>query len=153
MGDGNNVLHSLIEATALFDFHLRIATPKGSEPQEKFIHWARERGAHLTLIHDPPKAAQDAACIMTDTWVSMGQEFRACSYSIFSLIKSNEALMKLAKSDTFFMHCLSAHRGEEVVDSVIDGPHSVAFDKAENRLHAQKTILFWCLQDAFFSPQ
>ncbi|WP_375684790.1 ornithine carbamoyltransferase [Bartonella sp. AP1QHHD] len=153
MGDGNNVLHSLIEAAALFDFHLRIATPKGSEPQEKFIHWARERGAHLTLTHDPQKAAQDADCIMTDTWVSMGQEFRARSHSIFQPYQVNESLMKLAKSDALFMHCLPAHRGEEVVDSVIDGPHSVVFDEAENRLHAQKAILSWCLQDAFFSPQ
>ncbi|WP_375683445.1 ornithine carbamoyltransferase [Bartonella sp. AP3QHHD] len=153
MGDGNNVLHSLIEAAALFVFHLRIATPKGSEPQEKFIHWARERGAHLTLTHDPQKAAQDADCIMTDTWVSMGQEFRARSHSIFQPYQVNESLMKLAKSDALFMHCLPAHRGEEVVDSVIDGPHSVVFDEAENRLHAQKAILSWCLQDAFFSPQ
>ncbi|WP_419196337.1 ornithine carbamoyltransferase [Bartonella grahamii] len=153
MGDGNNVLHSLIEAAALFDFHLRIATPKGSEPQEKFIHWARERGAHLTLTHNPQKAAQDADCIMTDTWVSMGQEFRARSHSIFQPYQVNEVLMKLAKSDALFMHCLPAHRGEEVVDSVIDGPHSVVFDEAENRLHIQKAILSWCLQDAFFSPQ
>ncbi|WP_375696408.1 ornithine carbamoyltransferase [Bartonella sp. AP331QHHD] len=153
MGDGNNVLHSLIEAAALFGFHLRIATPKGSEPQEKFIHWARERGAHLMLTHDPQKAAQDADCIMTDTWVSMGQEFRARSHSIFQPYQVNESLMKLAKSDALFMHCLPAHRGEEVVDSVIDGPHSVVFDEAENRLHAQKAILSWCLQDAFFSPQ
>ncbi|WP_254473547.1 ornithine carbamoyltransferase [Bartonella sp. B1098] len=153
MGDGNNVLHSLIEAAALFDFHLRIATPKGSEPQEKFIDWARERGAHLTLTHNPQKAAQGADCIMTDTWVSMGQEFRARSRSIFQPYQVNEALMKLAKPDALFMHCLPAHRGEEVVDTVIDGPHSVVFDEAENRLHAQKAILSWCLQDAFFSPQ
>ncbi|WP_375671734.1 MULTISPECIES: ornithine carbamoyltransferase [unclassified Bartonella] len=153
MGDGNNVLHSLIEAAALFGFHLRIATPKGSEPQEQFVHWARERGAHLMLTHDPQKAAQDADCIMTDTWVSMGQEFRARSRSTFQPYQVNESLMKLAKSDALFMHCLPAHRGEEVVDSVIDGPHSVVFDEAENRLHVQKAILSWCLQDAFFSPQ
>ncbi|WP_375703154.1 ornithine carbamoyltransferase [Bartonella sp. AD13SXNS] len=153
MGDGNNVLHSLIEAAALFDFHLRIATPKGNEPQEKFIDWARERGACLTLTHNPQEAAQDADCIMTDTWVSMGQEFRARSHSIFQPYQVNEALMKLAKSDALFMHCLPAHRGKEVVDTVIDGPHSVVFDEAENRLHVQKAILSWCLQDAFFSPQ
>ncbi|UNF43168.1 ornithine carbamoyltransferase [Bartonella krasnovii] len=151
VGDGNNVLHSLIEAAALFGFHLRIATPKGSEPQEQFIHWAREWGAHLTLTHNPQKAAQDADCIMTDTWVSMGQEFRARSHSIFQPYQVNEALMKLAKPDALFMHCLPAHRGEEVVDTVIDGPHSVVFDEAENRLHVQKAILSWCLQDAFFS--
>ncbi|WP_175868430.1 ornithine carbamoyltransferase [Bartonella gabonensis] len=153
MGDGNNVLHSLIEAAALFGFRLRIATPEGSEPQEKFVHWARERGAHITLTHNPQEVAQDADCIMTDTWVSMGQEFRARSHSIFQPYQVNEALMKLAKSDALFMHCLPAHRGEEVVDTVIDGPHSVVFDEAENRLHAQKAILSWCLQDTFFSPQ
>ncbi|MET3588964.1 ornithine carbamoyltransferase [Bartonella silvatica] len=153
MGDGNNVLHSLIEAAALFGFHLRIATPKGSEPQKKFVHWAREHGAHITLTHNPQQAAKDADCIMTDTWVSMGQEFRARSRSIFQPYQVNDALMKLAKPDALFMHCLPAHRGEEVVDSVIDGVRSVVFDQAENRLHAQKAILSWCLQDTFFSPQ
>ncbi|WP_208435581.1 ornithine carbamoyltransferase [Bartonella phoceensis] len=153
MGDGNNVLHSLIEAAALFGFHLRIATPKGSEPQEKFVNWACERGAHITLTHDPQKAAKNADCIMTDAWVSMGQEFRAHNRSIFQPYQVNDALMKLAKPDALFMHCLPAHRGEEVVDSVIDGVHSVVFDEAENRLHAQKAILSWCLQDTFFSSQ
>ncbi|WP_442864041.1 ornithine carbamoyltransferase [Bartonella sp. 220B] len=153
MGDGNNVLHSLIEAAALFGFHLRIATPKGNEPQEKFVHWARERGAHITLTNDPQKAAKDADCIMTDTWVSMGQEFRARSHSVFQPYQVNEALMKLAKPNALFMHCLPAHRGEEVVDAVIDGTHSVVFDEAENRLHAQKAILAWCLQDALFPSQ
>lgn len=154
MGDENNkVLHSLIKAVALFYFHLCMAISKGSKSQEQFIHWVRERGAHLTLPHNPQKAAQDADCIMTDTWGSMGQEFRARSHSIFQPYQVNEAFMKLAKSDALFMHCLPAHRGEEVVDTVIDGPHSVVFDEAENRLHAQKAILSWCLQDAFFSSQ
>ncbi|AQX19133.1 ornithine carbamoyltransferase [Bartonella sp. CDC_skunk] len=152
MGDGNNVLHSLIEATALFNFHLHIATPQGSEPQEKYINWARERGAHIMLTHNPQKAAENVDCIITDTWVSMGQEFRAQNYSIFQPYQVNEALMACAKPDALFMHCLPAHRGEEVVDAVIDGPHSVVFDEAENRLHAQKAILSWCLQDAFFQP-
>ncbi|GAA5096995.1 ornithine carbamoyltransferase [Bartonella acomydis] len=153
MGDGNNVLHSLIEAAALFHFHLRIATPKGCEPQEKFIHWARERGAHITLTHNPQKAAKNADCVITDTWFSMGQEFRAHNHSIFQPYQVNEALMELAKPEALFMHCLPAHRGEEVVDTVIDGAHSVVFDEAENRLHAQKAILAWCLQDTFFSSQ
>ncbi len=90
---------------------------------------------------------------MIDTWGSIGQEFRACSYSIFQPYQVNAALMKLAKPDVLFMHCLPSHRGEEVVDTVIDGLHSVVFYEAENRLHAQKAILSWCLQDAFFSPQ
>nr|WP_196793122.1 ornithine carbamoyltransferase [Bartonella birtlesii] len=153
MGDGNNVLHSLIEATALFNFHLRLATPKGNEPQEKYVNWACERGANIVLTNNPQEAAKDADCIITDTWFSMGQEFRARSHSIFQPYQVNEDLMKLAKPDALFMHCLPAHRGEEVVDSVIDGPQSVVFDEAENRLHVQKAILSWCLQDAFFSPQ
>lgn len=153
VGDGNNVLHSLIEAATLFDFHLHIATPKGNEPQEKFVHWARERGAHITLTQNPKRAAQDADCIITDTWVSMGQEFRARNHSIFKPYQVNETLMQLAKPNALFMHCLPAHRGEEVVDAVIDGPHSVVFDEAENRLHTQKAILAWCLQDPFFSSQ
>ncbi|ABM44913.1 ornithine carbamoyltransferase [Bartonella bacilliformis str. Heidi Mejia] len=151
VGDGNNVLHSLIEATALFDFHLRFATPQGSEPQARYINWARERGAHITCTHNPQETVENADCIITDTWISMGQEFRARNHSIFQPYQVNEALIKLAKPDALFMHCLPAHRGEEVVDSVIDGPHSVVFDEAENRLHIQKAILSWCLQDAFFS--
>lgn len=146
MGDGNNVLHSLIEAAALFDFALKIATPEGSEPQQRYIDWARAKGGDIELTHDAAKAAKDADCIVTDTWVSMGQEFRARENIVFMPYQVNEELMALAKPDALFMHCLPAHRGEEVVDSVIDGPHSVVFDEAENRLHAQKAILKWCLE-------
>ena len=146
MGDGNNVLHSFIEASALFKFNLRIATPKGSEPQQKYIDWARQNGANIVLTNNAEEAARNADCIVTDTWVSMGQEFRARGHSVFQPYQVNEALMNLAKPDALFMHCLPAHRGEEVVDAVIDGPHSVVFDEAENRLHAQKAVLEWCLQ-------
>ncbi|WP_297326656.1 ornithine carbamoyltransferase [uncultured Bartonella sp.] len=146
MGDGNNVLHSLIEASALFNFKLKIATPKGSEPQQKYVDWARQHGADILLTNDAKEAAKNADCIVTDTWVSMGQEFRARGRSVFQPYQVNEALMDLAKPDALFMHCLPAHRGEEVVDAVIDGPHSVVFDEAENRLHAQKAVLEWCLQ-------
>jgi len=145
MGDGNNVLHSLIEAAALLKFQLRIAVPEGSEPQRKYIDWARERGGDIQLAHQPQEAAKNADCIVTDSWVSMGQEFRARSKSVFMPYQVNEDLMSLARPDALFMHCLPAHRGEEVVDGVIDGPHSVVFDEAENRLHAQKAILKWCL--------
>jgi len=145
MGDGNNVLHSLIEAAALLKFQLRIAVPEGSEPQCKYLDWARDAGGDIQLTHQPQEAARDADCIVTDSWVSMGQEFRARSKSIFMPYQVNEELMALARPDALFMHCLPAHRGEEVVDSVIDGPHSVVFDEAENRLHAQKAILKWCL--------
>lgn len=146
MGDGNNVLHSLIEASALFNFKLKIATPQGSEPQQKYIDWARQHGADITLTYNAQEAAKNADCIVTDTWVSMGQEFRARGRNVFEPYQVNEALMKLAKPDALFMHCLPAHRGEEVVDAVIDGSHSVVFDEAENRLHAQKAVLAWCLQ-------
>ena len=146
MGDGNNVLHSLIEASALFGFKLKIATPEGSEPQQKYVDWARQHGGDIMLTNDPQEAAKDVDCIVTDTWVSMGQEFRARGKNVFIPYQVNDALMKLAKPDALFMHCLPAHRGEEVVDDVIDGPHSVVFDEAENRLHAQKAVLEWCLQ-------
>ncbi|AQS41867.1 MAG: Ornithine carbamoyltransferase [Candidatus Tokpelaia hoelldobleri] len=146
VGDGNNVLHSLIEASALFGFSLRIATPEGSEPQAKYLDWARENGGSVTLTTDPATAVRDADCVVTDTWVSMGQEFRARGSGIFLPYQVNEALMALARPDALFMHCLPAHRGEEVVDAVIDGPQSVVFDEAENRLHAQKAILNWCME-------
>jgi len=146
VGDGNNVLHSLIEAAALFNFSLRIATPEGSEPQKKFMSWARAKGSDVTWTIDAHAAVHNADCIVTDTWVSMGQEFRARGHNVFLSYQVNEELMALAKPDALFMHCLPAHRGEEVVDAVIDGPHSVVFDEAENRLHAQKAILNWCLE-------
>lgn len=146
MGDGNNVLHSMMEAAALFNFKIRVATPQGSEPQQKYVDWARKHGADIVLTHDAQEAAKDVDCIVTDTWVSMGQEFRARGRNVFQPYQVNEDLMKLAKPDALFMHCLPAHRGEEVVDAVIDGPHSVVFDEAENRLHAQKAVLEWCLQ-------
>ncbi|RCL01103.1 MAG: ornithine carbamoyltransferase [Candidatus Tokpelaia sp. JSC188] len=146
IGDGNNVLHSLIEAAVLFDFSLKIATPKGSEPQKKFIDWAHSKNGDISWTADAFTAARNADCIVTDTWVSMGQEFRARDHNVFFPYQVNEKLMALAKPDALFMHCLPAHRGEEVVDSVIDGPHSVVFDEAENRLHAQKAILVWCLE-------
>ncbi|EJF91226.1 ornithine carbamoyltransferase [Bartonella tamiae] len=147
MGDGNNILHSLIEAAALFKFNIHIATPAGSEPEQRYVSWARERGAHIFLTHNPQEAANNVDCIVTDTWVSMGQEFRARGNRVFKPYCVDEALMQHAKPDALFMHCLPAHRGEEVVDAVIDGPHSVVFDEAENRLHAQKAILAWCLND------
>lgn len=145
-GDGNNVLHSFIEAAAQFDFRLNIATPAGSEPEQKYLDWARERGAKIVSTEDPALAAQGSDCIVTDTWVSMGQEDNARGNNIFMPYQVNAALMAKANHDALFMHCLPAHRGEEVTDEVIDGHQSVVFDEAENRLHAQKAILTWCLQ-------
>lgn len=143
-GDGNNVLHSLIEASARFGFRLNIAVPEGSEPREDFIDWANANGGRVSLLRSPGEAVSGADCVITDTWVSMGQEHKARGHNVFTPYQVNEELMALAARDALFMHCLPAHRGEEVTDAVIDGPHSVVFDEAENRLHAQKAILTWC---------
>jgi ornithine carbamoyltransferase len=145
IGDGNNVVHSLLEASARFSFNLRIAVPEGSEPEGKYVDWARANGGDVTIMRSPQDAADQADCIMTDCWVSMGQEHRARGQNVFLPYQVNADLMQKAKSDALFMHCLPAHRGEEVTDDVIDGPHSVVFDEAENRLHAQKAVLAWCL--------
>ncbi|MCP1198612.1 ornithine carbamoyltransferase [Notoacmeibacter sp. MSK16QG-6] len=144
-GDGNNVTHSLIEGAARFGYALSIATPAGSEPQERFVEWARSQGAQIELTDDPQQAVDGADCVVTDTWVSMNQEHRARGHNVFQRYQVNDDLMAQAKSDALFMHCLPAHRGEEVTDEVMDGPQSVVFDEAENRLHAQKAILHWCL--------
>lgn len=144
-GDGNNVLHSLVEGSARFGYRLNMAVPLGSEPQDKFLNWARNNGGEVLLCHEPEQAVAGAHCVVTDTWVSMNQEHRARGHNVFQPYQVNEALMNQAAPDALFMHCLPAHRGEEVTDEVIDGPQSVVFDEAENRLHAQKSILAWCL--------
>ncbi len=148
MGDGNNVLHSLMEAAARFEFGVNIATPEGSEPKAQFVDWARANGARIHATTDPDEAAAGVDCIVTDTWVSMGQEAHARGHNVFMPYQVNERLMARADPRALFMHCLPAHRGEEVTDEVIDGPQSVVFDEAENRLHAQKAILAWCLEGA-----
>ena len=139
------MLHSLLEASARFDFKLNVAVPEGSEPADKYRRLGegkRRRGAIDALAEE---AVHGADCVVTDCWVSMGQEHRARGHNVFLPYQVNAALMKLARPDALFMHCLPAHRGEEVTDEVIDGPHSVVFDEAENRLHAQKAVLAWCL--------
>ncbi len=141
-GDGNNVLHSLIEAAPKFDFSLNIAVPEGSEPDARFLDGM---GSRVKLGHDAEAAVAGADCVVTDTWVSMGKEDKARGHNVFMPFQVNEALMAKAKTDAIFMHCLPAHRGEEVTDAVIDGPQSVVFDEAENRMHAQKAIIAWCL--------
>lgn len=142
-GDGNNVLNSLIEAAGRFDFSLRVATPQGSEPDARYVEAARANGTRLLLTHDPEEAVTGADCVVTDTWVSMGREDQARGHNVFLPYQVNERLMSHANPQALFMHCLPAHRGEEVTDEVIDGPQSVVFDEAENRLHAQKSILAW----------
>ncbi|PDQ21504.1 ornithine carbamoyltransferase [Mesorhizobium sanjuanii] len=144
-GDGNNVLHSLLEASARFSFNLNVAVPEGSEPGEKHVDWSKRHGGKLNFTRSPEEAVHEADCVVTDCWVSMGQEHRARGHNVFLPYQVNAALMAKAKPDALFMHCLPAHRGEEVTDEVIDGPHSVVFDEAENRLHAQKAVLAWCL--------
>lgn len=144
-GDGNNVLHSLLEASARFAFNLNVAVPEGSEPGEKHVDWSKQHGGKLNFTRSPEEAVYQADCVVTDCWVSMGQEHRARGHNVFLPYQVNAALMAKAKPDALFMHCLPAHRGEEVTDEVIDGPHSVVFDEAENRLHAQKAVLAWCL--------
>lgn len=144
-GDGNNVLHSLIEGAGRFGYRMQIATPAGSEPDMRFVEWARGQGAEIELTADPDKAARGADCIITDTWVSMNQEHKARGHNVFVPYQVNSTLMAKANDDALFMHCLPAHRGEEVTDEVMDGPQSVVFDEAENRLHAQKAIMRWCL--------
>lgn len=146
VGDGNNVLHSLLEASARFGFNLNIAVPKGSEPQQKYVDWSLANGGSVKFTATAEEAVSGADCVVTDCWVSMGQEHRARGHNVFLPYQVNAALMQHAKPDALFMHCLPAHRGEEVTDEVIDGPHSVVFDEAENRLHAQKAVLAWCLE-------
>jgi ornithine carbamoyltransferase len=145
-GDANNVLASWVHAAARFDFGLKVATPKEHGPRPALRDWARQSGAAVTFLRDPEEAAANADCIVTDTWVSMGDRDGKKRHNVFKPYQVNGALMKLAKRDAIFMHCLPAHRGEEVTDEVIDGPQSVVFDEAENRLHAQKGILAWCLE-------
>ena len=145
-GDANNVLASWVHAAARFDFGLKVATPKEHGPRPALRDWARQSGAAITFLRDPEEAAANADCIVTDTWVSMGDRDGKKRHNVFKPYQVNSALMKLAKRDAIFMHCLPAHRGEEVTDEVIDGPQSVVFDEAENRLHAQKGILTWCLE-------
>ncbi|MEB2844707.1 ornithine carbamoyltransferase [Rhizobiales bacterium RZME27] len=143
-GDGNNVLHSFVEGAARFGYTMNMAVPMGSEPHDKFMNWARNNGGNVKLYHDAEQAVAGVDMVVTDTWVSMNQEHKARGHNIFQPYQVNDALMKRAKDDALFMHCLPAHRGEEVTDAVIDGPQSVVFDEAENRLHAQKSILAWC---------
>ena len=146
VGDGNNVAHSLMFAGARLGAHVAVVTPKGYEPAEDAIHWAREAarqtGSTLLVTNDPVEGVRGADAIYTDVWASMGQEAEAeARKKIFLPYQVNAALVAKAKPDAIFLHCLPAHRGEEVTDEVIDSPRSVVFQEAENRLHAQKAIM------------
>jgi len=139
VGDGNNMCHSYINAARLLDFKLNIACPSGYEPDAELVKLASDR---IEITNDPKAAAEKSDLLVTDVWASMGQEeeqkIREAAFADFQI---NESLMKLADKDALFMHCLPAHRGEEVSAGVIDGPQSVVWDEAENRLHAQKALL------------
>ncbi|MCB1507956.1 MAG: ornithine carbamoyltransferase [Hyphomicrobiaceae bacterium] len=143
-GDANNVLHSWIDAATRFDIELRIATPPELAVEPARIRAAREAGAKLAVTNDPYEAVDGVDCVITDTFVSMGDREKERRHNLLMPYQVNERLMATAHKDAVFMHCLPAHRDEEVTAAVIDGPQSVVFDEAENRLHAQKGVLAWC---------
>lgn len=143
LGDGNNVLNSIIEAAGLLHFNVRVGTPRGYEPDAGYIARARALGATITLTNDAAEAARGADVVVTDTWVSMGQDHAHNKLAAMAPFQVDERLMALAGSGATFLHCLPAHRGEEVTDPVIDGPQSAVWDEAENRIHAQKSVLRW----------
>jgi ornithine carbamoyltransferase len=147
-GDGNNVAQSFIQAAARFGFVLRIATPPELAPPAALLDWARAQGARIELTNDPVAAVRDARCVVTDAWVSMSDEKEGRApqrHNLLAPYQLNAALLGHAAPDAIVMHCLPAHRGEEITDEVMDGPQSVVFDEAENRLHAQKGVLLWAL--------
>jgi ornithine carbamoyltransferase len=144
-GDGNNVARSWIEASARFGFTLRLATPDALTPPPELIAWARAQGARVELTNDPVAAVSGARCVVTDAWVSMSDDPTSQRHNLLAAYRVDSALMAQAAPDAVFMHCLPAHRGEEVTADVIDGPQSIVFDEAENRLHAQKGVLAWAL--------
>src|SRR5690606_9842531 len=135
---------SLIEAAGLFGFHVRAGCPQGYEPDPVFAEAARAKGARIDLVRDARTAVAGADVVVTDTWVSMGQDHAHNKLAAMAPYQVDERLMDEAKGDALFLHCLPAHRGEEVVDAVIDGPRSRVWDEAENRIHAQKAVLAWC---------
>src|SRR5580692_5305364 len=143
-GDGNNVLTSWVHAAVKFGFHLNVASPKELTVDAETRDWSASSGL-VTYTTEAEAAVEDADCVVTDTWVSMGDDNATKRQNLLKPYQVNAALMKRAKKDAIFMHCLPAHRGEEVTDEVIDGPQSLVFDEAENRLHAQKAILAWAM--------
>jgi len=145
-GDSNNVLTSWVHAAARFDFTMRIATPEELAPKPELIAWAKKEGARIELTRDPFEAVDGADAVITDTWVSMGDAEKERRHNLLQPYQVNAKLLKAAHRDAIFMHCLPAHRGEEVTDEIIDGPQSAVLDEAENRLHAQKGVLAWCFE-------
>jgi len=144
-GDGNNVAASWVHAAVRFGFSLRLACPEELSPPPRLLDWARDQGGHVQLTREPAEAVAGADCVVADTWVSMGVEASVNRHNMLAPYRVDERLMAQAKPDAIFMHCLPVKRGEEVTAGVVDGPQSVVWDEAENRLHAQKGILVWCL--------
>ena len=144
-GDGNNMASSWIHAAVKFNFNLRIACPAEHSPDTALFDWAAKNNGSVEMYEDPVEAVTGADCVVTDTWTSMGDDNRS-PHNRLAAYQVNKKLMSQASSDAIFMHCLPAHRGEEVTGEVIDGPQSIVWDEAENRLHTQKAILLWCLK-------
>jgi len=159
-GDGNNMAGSWIQAAARFEFDLRLACPDELQPPADLLTWAKKEGARVRVTSKPEEAVNGAHCVVTDTWVSMGDDVdtmnngggtgrgkasRERRHNLLAPFRVDERLMALSRPDAVFMHCLPAHRGEEVTEAVIDGPRSIVWDEAENRLHVQKGILAWCM--------
>jgi ornithine carbamoyltransferase len=145
-GDGNNVAASWIHGAAQFGYDMRLACPDPLTPRAEVVDWARGAGANITVTSDPQEGVGGADCVVSDAWVSMHDEGdTGARHNLLAAYQVNDALMAHAAPDAIFMHCLPAHRGEEVTAEIIDGPRSVVWDEAENRLHAQKSILTWCL--------
>jgi ornithine carbamoyltransferase len=143
LGDGNNVLNSIVEAAGLMKFNVRIGVPQGYDSDPDYIARARAAGARIDQFRSAAQAATGADVVVTDTWVSMGQDHAEAKLAAMAPFQVDAALLLTAKPDAVFLHCLPAHRGEEVTDAVIDGPQSAVWDEAENRIHAQKSILRW----------
>ncbi len=144
-GDGNNMATSWIHAAVRFKFELRLACPEMLRPPQKVLDWAASQGGRIVVSSDVDAVVKDADAVVTDTWVSMGDGDGESRHNLLQSYQVDDRVMALAKPNAIFMHCLPAHRGDEVTASVIDGPQSVVWDEAENRLHAQKGILTWCL--------
>ena len=147
LGDGNNIVYSLIEASVQFDFQLAIACPKKLRPDKEIIKWAKNKKAKILITKDPREAVNLADCVMTDKWISMGDKTnKKKKKKLLKPYQVNKKIMKLAKKDAIFMHCLPASRGEEVTNEVMDGKQSAVWLEALNRIHVQKSIIHWCLE-------
>ena len=153
LGDANNVATSWVHGAARFGYALKLGCPEKFKPAPELLAWAKAEGASVKVGHEPHAAARNADCVVTDVWVSMGDgEDKKKRKSLLKPFQVDRAVMAAAKPDAIFMHCLPAHRGDEVTAEVIDGPQSVVWDEAENRLHVQKAILAWCLDTSRASP-